>query len=85
MSDYPWGGSEELWSQAALRLHGQGHDVAASVPWWPEERLSRKLDLLKGQDNPVVFSGTPASLSHRLKSPAWRFVRKVCWACQVCG
>jgi hypothetical protein len=38
MSGYPWGGSEELWSQAALRLRDQGHDVAASVPWWP--RLS---------------------------------------------
>ena len=29
-----WGGSEELWSQAALRLREQGHEVSASVVWW---------------------------------------------------
>lgn len=36
MSAYSWGGSEELWSQAALRLRSQGHEVAASVEWWPQ-------------------------------------------------
>jgi glycosyltransferase involved in cell wall biosynthesis len=36
MNGQPWGGSEELWSQAALRLHSEGHHVAAAVPWWPE-------------------------------------------------
>jgi len=29
-----WGGSEELWSQAAVRLKGEGHDVFASVISW---------------------------------------------------
>ena len=36
MTDAPWGGSEELWNQAARRLAGQGHDVTASVVYWPE-------------------------------------------------
>jgi glycosyltransferase involved in cell wall biosynthesis len=36
MSGVPWGGSEELWSRAALRLKEQGHQVTASVVWWPE-------------------------------------------------
>src|SRR5271166_3360639 len=36
MAGAPWGGSEELWSQAAMRLHQQGHEVSASVAWWPE-------------------------------------------------
>jgi glycosyltransferase involved in cell wall biosynthesis len=29
-----WGGSEELWSQAAHMLKGDGHDVFASVAYW---------------------------------------------------
>src|ERR1039458_1597661 len=47
MLDYPWGGSEELWSQAALRLHQAGHDVGASVPWFPQ--LSPKVTALADQ------------------------------------
>lgn len=31
----PWGGSEELWSQTAMRLLEQGHRVDVSVPGWP--------------------------------------------------
>jgi glycosyltransferase involved in cell wall biosynthesis len=31
----PWGGSEELWSQTALRLLASGHRVDVSVPGWP--------------------------------------------------
>jgi len=43
MTGYPWGGSEELWSQAALRLAKMGHVVTASVCYWPErvEALER--------------------------------------------
>lgn len=36
MASYPWGGSEELWSGAALRLVGESHKVAASVEFWPQ-------------------------------------------------
>ena len=35
MNNDPWGGSEYLWSEAALRLVRAGHTVAASVPGWP--------------------------------------------------
>ena len=43
MTAYPWGGSEELWSQAALRLAKMGHVVTALVCYWPErvEALQR--------------------------------------------
>lgn len=37
----PWGASEELWSQTAVQLSRAGHDVRASVPYWP--RLSDKV------------------------------------------
>jgi len=45
MAAYPWGGSEELWSQAATRLAGSGHQVVASVTHWPT--LSPKVTALK--------------------------------------
>jgi glycosyltransferase involved in cell wall biosynthesis len=35
MAGSPWGGSEELWSGAALRLLAGGHEVLASVVSWP--------------------------------------------------
>jgi glycosyltransferase involved in cell wall biosynthesis len=31
---FPWGGSEELWSQAAIQLRKQGHAVSASVGYF---------------------------------------------------
>ena len=36
MEGFPWGGSEELWSQAALELRRRGAPVAASVKHWPD-------------------------------------------------
>lgn len=44
MHTRPWGGSEELWSQAATQLKRAGHDVQASVVYWP--RLSDKVTAL---------------------------------------
>ena len=41
MEGVTWGGSEELWSLAALRLRSEGHDVSASVGWCPQ--LSSKV------------------------------------------
>ena len=35
MAGVPWGGSEELWAQTALRLCEKGHEVVASVFKWP--------------------------------------------------
>lgn len=37
MGGLPWGGSEELWSGAALRLAQRGHAVAASVVGWQSD------------------------------------------------
>ncbi len=36
MDGSPWGGSEELWSQAATRLNNEGHKIWASVQPWPQ-------------------------------------------------
>jgi glycosyltransferase involved in cell wall biosynthesis len=44
MHGWPWGGSEELWSQAATQLKREGHDVQASVGYWPQ--LSDKITAL---------------------------------------
>ena len=41
MRAWQWGGSEELWSRAAIQLKRSGHDVQASVGYWP--RLSDKV------------------------------------------
>ncbi len=35
MNGAPWGGSEQLWSETALRLRQLGHEVHASVLQWP--------------------------------------------------
>lgn len=45
MAGVPWGGSEELWGQTALRLLEMGGEVVASVFQWPQrpaplERIS---------------------------------------------
>ena len=47
MCSHPWGGSEELWSRAAIHLRFLGHEVSALVPFWPQptpqlQELSRK-------------------------------------------
>src|ERR1700681_501351 len=44
MDGSPWGGSEELWSQAATRLKQAGHEVQAAVAYWP--RLSDRVTML---------------------------------------
>lgn len=33
----PWGGSEELWSQAARHLHARGNNIGIQVKWWPRD------------------------------------------------
>ena len=47
MYGVPWGASEELWSQAALELQRDGHDVRASVVCRP--RQSERLAALAQQ------------------------------------
>jgi glycosyltransferase involved in cell wall biosynthesis len=47
MYSSPWGGSEELWSQAALRLKSERHAVLVSVVYRPT--LSPRLDAFRRQ------------------------------------
>lgn len=64
MRGVPWGGSEELWSAAALRLHEAGHHVEVSVLRWPERpsTISRLID----RGLAVTFRARRASLPRRV-------------------
>ena len=57
MDGSPWGGSEELWSQAATRLKNAGHDVQGSVQYWP--RLSEKVTALVARGIKVETHSRP--------------------------
>lgn len=67
MAGYSWGGSEELWSRAALRLRAEGHHVAAAVGWRPQtpEQVAHLVE--QGIE---VFLQTPPFSS--LPARAWR-------------
>jgi glycosyltransferase involved in cell wall biosynthesis len=66
MSGDPWGGSEELWSQAALRLDAQGHQVSASVVGWP--KLAPKITNLRDRGMAVwARPNFPMSWPERLR------------------
>jgi glycosyltransferase involved in cell wall biosynthesis len=68
MAGDPWGGSEELWSQAALRLSSQGVPVAASVHGWPNLD-SRVMNLSKSG-----ILVRPRPLNHSLITLARRYI-----------
>jgi glycosyltransferase involved in cell wall biosynthesis len=53
MDDWPWGGSEELWSRSALRLRREGHEVRVSVADWPDKR--KRLEPLVKQGIEVEY------------------------------
>jgi len=57
----PWGGSEELWSQAAIRLVLTGHKSAALVPF--RSRLSEKVSELAQQGVRVRTYPAPSFLA----------------------
>jgi glycosyltransferase involved in cell wall biosynthesis len=70
MAGYPWGGSEELWSQAALHLKRKGHDVVASVATWhpvpaPVAALEHQGVQIKAR--PEMASNLLARISVRLR------------------
>lgn len=67
MHGYPWGGSEELWSLAALRLKAAGHFVAATTEDVPP--VPQKLRDLVEKDIPVrVRKAPPGALGRALWS-----------------
>ena len=68
----PWGGSEELWSQAALRLGEQGHEIAASVVWWPQ--LSPKILELSERKVKLLMRKPPRHGT--LPTQAWRLLAR---------
>ena len=65
MDGAPWGGSEELWSQAALELKHTGHDVSAVIAYWP--KLSPRVDALAQQGVRIRTYPLPSYLSGRLR------------------
>jgi glycosyltransferase involved in cell wall biosynthesis len=67
MASAQWGGSEELWSQAALRLQQEGYEVSASVACWPQ--LSPKVTAL-GENGINLF--IQPSLQPSLPVKVWR-------------
>lgn len=67
MGRYPWGGSEELWSRAALRLRMEGHHVAAWVSWHPQ--ISGRVLELAEQGIEVFVQSPPFT---RLPVRLWR-------------
>ena len=67
MQGAPWGGSEELWGQAALRLKEEGHDVVASVVGWPKGS-GRVAELAQHGVEVLARDARPPTLARR----AWR-------------
>lgn len=53
MAGMPWGGSEELWSRAALALLQQGHEVC--VNYKRRKQPVERLELLKSQGAEIHF------------------------------
>ncbi len=64
MEGLPWGGSEVLWSQAALRLIREGSEVQASVRRWPQ--IPRGISDLEAAGCHVHYR-SPLSLGTRLR------------------
>jgi glycosyltransferase involved in cell wall biosynthesis len=73
----PWGGSEQLWTDTAVLLKRNSHDISASVKWWPEEQISPGLNRLREIEIPVYFWGAAASFSNRLKALLQRLAHKI--------
>jgi glycosyltransferase involved in cell wall biosynthesis len=69
MEGWPWGGSEELWSQAATRLKRAGHEVQVSVAYRP--RLSERVTALAREG---ISLGTHPSYPISLARRAWNKV-----------
>lgn len=71
MNGSPWGASEELWSEAALRLRDAGHVVSASVVWWPSP--SPRVIALRDRGIQLTFQKNPRSVTTRVQLELTRF------------
>lgn len=78
-----WGGSEVLWSQAALRLKAQGHAVFASVQHWPV--TPEPIQKLRGagievQERRLVRPSLPKRFINRALKQQWQHQsRRAIW------
>ncbi len=83
MNGMPWGGSEQLWSDTALRLRDRQHHVAASVFGWPT-RPPRLADLARAGVE-LSFRPLRPTLSDRIalklarRIPRFRDYSHVAW------
>lgn len=64
----PWGGSEELWSQTALRLAQRGVNVVANVKWWPEP--AKPLTALQAAGGQIEWRKPPSRV-RRVAKKIW--------------
>ena len=75
MESYSWGGSEELWSRAALRMTERGFTVGANVKGWPETpELLQRLEKAGCQvTRRAESSGVMGKILKRISKPptAW--------------
>jgi glycosyltransferase involved in cell wall biosynthesis len=75
MYESQWGGSEELWSQTAIRLRREGHEVRASVAYWPKRsnkvsRLAQGGIRLESHASPQT--GRARRVWNKLSLSRWR-------------
>jgi glycosyltransferase involved in cell wall biosynthesis len=86
MEGSPWGGSELLWSQAAIELQRRGHQVVASVRNWPtipepvQELRRQGIQVFFRRPFPLVLTGLSKAIDLE-----WRleFFRKQYWLRRV--
>lgn len=71
MTGMPWGGSEVLWWQAAMRLRGQGHGIAVNFKSWPQS--NPRLEELRSAGARVYLRDQP--LAQQLWTRPWSALR----------
>jgi glycosyltransferase involved in cell wall biosynthesis len=69
----PWGGSEVLWSRAALAMAKKGHRVSASVRRWSPRH--KHIEAL-AQGGVVLHERERVALEHTRRQKAWAMWRK---------
>ena len=57
MTGMAWGGSEELWYQAARVLQNNGHEISVNFKWWP--KMSYQLQQLQEHGARITLREQP--------------------------